>query len=188
MGRKIVVSRKNILALPDDDITDQGIPSYEESCSFGDDEIESLRLKGAFPPKAIVRPFDPLIQPDFVSLTWVCFPEYAFSYGLRYPFLGIISKFFTVTKILYIQSMPIFWRILYWVNQINQSRGLDIGPSELAYVYDLTTFGNLCFLLKVKTLRSPLGSITNHNDGPWKGRYFFVRRDSVPNADVLPTN
>ena len=69
MGRKMVVSRKNILDLPKDDFIDQGIISYEETCSFGDGDIESLRLSGAFPSKVVFRPFDPFIQPDYVSLT-----------------------------------------------------------------------------------------------------------------------
>ena len=50
------VSRKNILALLEDDFIDQGILSYEEMCSFGDDDIESLRLNGSFPPKAVLGP------------------------------------------------------------------------------------------------------------------------------------
>ena len=98
----MVVSRKSILALPDDDFTDQWIISYKETCSFSDDDIESLRLNGAFPPKAAFRPFNPLIQPNFISPTWVCFPELPFSLGLRYPFPGIVSEFFRVTGISYI--------------------------------------------------------------------------------------
>ena len=180
MGRKIHFSRKSILALPDDDFIDQVILSYEETCSFGDDDIESLRLNGAFPPDEFLRPFDPLIQPDFVSPMWMCFPKYPFSLGLRYPFPGIVTEFFRVTRISCIAAMPIFWRILYWIDQANHSKGLDIILYELACVYDLTTFGNSRFLLNVRTLKSPLVLKTKHNDGAWKGRYFFVRRDPVP--------
>lgn len=186
MVRKIVVSLKNILALSDDDFIDQGILSYEETCSFGDDDIESLGLNGAFPSKVVFRPFDPLIQLEFVSPTWVCFLEYPFSLGLKYPFPRTISKFFRVTGISYIQAMPIVWRILYWIDQINQSKGLDIGLLELACVYDLTTFGNSRFLLKFKTHRTPLVLKTKQNDGSWKGKYLFLRRDFVPNGDLFP--
>ena len=56
----MAISRKNILALPEDDFIDQGILSYEETYSFRDDDVESLRLNGSFPLKAIFRPFDPL--------------------------------------------------------------------------------------------------------------------------------
>ena len=151
MGLKMAVSRKSILALPDDDVVDQGILSYEESYSFGDGDIKSLRLIGAFPSGVVFIPFDSLTQPYFVSPTWVCFPEYPFSLGQRYPFAGMISEFFKLTGILYIQAMPFIWMILYWIDQINQLKCMDIVLSELACVYDLTTFGNSQFLIKVKT-------------------------------------
>ena len=147
----MVVSHKNILALPEDDFINQGIISHEETCSFGDNDIESLRLGGAFPSEAVFRPFDPLIQPDFVSPTWVCFPEYPFSMGLKYHFLGAFYEFIQVTSISNMQAMSIVWRIVYWIDQVNQSKDLDIGLSELASMYDLTTFRNSRFLLKVKT-------------------------------------
>ena len=69
--------------------------------------------------------------------------------------------------------MPVVWRILYWIDHLNRSKCLNIGLNELACVYDLSTFGNSRFLLKVKTDRSPLVLKSKHNDGAWKGRYFF---------------
>ena len=108
MVRKMAVSRKNILALPDDDFIAQEILSYEETCSFDDDDIESLGVNGAFPHEDFFRLFDPLIQPDFVFTTWVCFPKYPFSLGLKYPFLGIVSKFFRVNGISYIHACELF--------------------------------------------------------------------------------
>ena len=82
--------------------------------------------------------------------------------------------------------MPIIWRILYWIDQVNQSKLLDIRLPELAYMYDLTTFGNSCFLLKVKTHKSSIVLKNKHNDGAWKEKYIFVRRDSVIDGDLLP--
>lgn len=104
---------------------------------------------------------------------------------MKYPFPRIVSEFFRVTEISYIQAMSIVWRILNWIDQVNQSKGLDIGLLELACVYDLTTFGYSCFLLKVKTHRSPLVLKTKHNDGAWKEKYFFMRCDFVPSGDLM---
>ena len=69
--------------------------------------------------------------------------------------------------------MLVIWRFFYWVNHLNCSMGLNIGLNELAYVYDLLTFGNSCFLSKAKTDKSPLILKSKDNDGAWKGKYFF---------------
>lgn len=69
-------------------------------------------MVGAFLSDVIFNPFDAKDQPYFVSPSWVCLPEYPFSLSLSYPFSGIISEFFKVTKISYIQAMPVIWRIL----------------------------------------------------------------------------
>lgn len=52
--------------------------------------------------------------------------------------------------------MPIVWRILFWIDKLNQSKDLDIGLAELSHMYDLATFGNSHFLLRLKPLKSPL--------------------------------
>ena len=59
---------------------------------------------------------------------------YPFVLGLKYPFPGIIYKFFEIAQISYIQAMPIVWRVLCWIEKLNQPRGLDIGLSELAHM------------------------------------------------------
>ena len=156
MCKKMTLSRKNILAPSEDDFFYQKILSYDEICSFDDDDIELLKSDEAFSNDDVFKPFNKKYQPDFVSSCWVCFPEYPFSLGLKYPFLGIISKFFEVTKISYIQAMPIVWRMLLWVNRLNQSKDMSIGFAELAHVYDLTTFRSSCSLLKVKSHKSSI--------------------------------
>ena len=88
-------------------------------------------------------------------------------------------------RVSYIQAMPIVWRVLCWIDQVNQSKGLDIDLHELACMYDLTTFRHSDFLLKVKTHISPLVLKNKQNDGAWKEKYLFVRRDFVPSGDLL---
>lgn len=63
---------------------------------------------------------------------------------------------------------------------------LGIGLIELAYIYDLSTFRNSHFLLKVKIDKPPLILKSKPNDGSGKGKYFFVKRDSIPDGDLLP--
>lgn len=85
MGKKMIVSRKNILASTDDDFIDQRILSikYDEICSFDDDNIESLKTVGTFSNESLFKPFDLKYQPDFASSSWVCFPGYHFGLGLK---------------------------------------------------------------------------------------------------------
>lgn len=141
----------------------------------------------SFPHNTVFRPYDPLIQPDFISPSWVCFLEYPFYLGLKFPFSGVISKSFEVTKLPYVQVMSIIWRILYWVEYLNQTHRLDIGLAELSQVCDVSTFSNSRFLFKVKN-KCPRMLNTKHNDETWKERYFFFRCDSIPSGIFCPNN
>ena len=56
----------------------------------------------------------------------------------------------------------------------------------LAEFYDLTTFGSHRYLLKRKAGEDhPVFKVTK-NDTNWKRRFFFVRRDSIPDGKDLP--
>lgn len=63
------------------------------------------------------------------------------------------------------------------INQVNSSHNPDIGLTELDCIYDLSTFGNYRFFLKVKTKKSPLILKTKDNDG-------FFDEDLLPKAWV----
>ena len=91
-----------------------------------------------------------MLKADLTSPNWITFPEYPFTLGLKYPFPGIISDFFMITGLSFIQTMPIIWRVLYWINLLNENKKLNIGVEELASVYDLQTYGSSRFLFKVK--------------------------------------
>ena len=82
--------------------------------------------------------------------------------------------------------MPVIWRVLYWVDLLNEKRGMKIGVSELAFVYDLQTHGSSRFLFKVKTGKTHLVLKSKQNDGSWKERFFFVKRKSIPDGEDLP--
>lgn len=165
MGKKITRSCTAITTPPENDFVHQGILDHDEVCSIEDEDMKSLKANGAFPSDRIFRSFDPSIQLDFVSSSWVCFHEHPFSLVFKYNFSGIDSNFFQPTKFSYIHVIPIIWRILYWIERVNLSYNLDIGLTELAFVYDLSTFGSFCFLLRVKTNKPPVISKTKHNDG-----------------------
>lgn len=169
----MTLSHKNIIAPSEDKFVDQKILSYDKICSFDEDDIESLKSVDTFSNDAVFKPFNSKYQPDFVSTSWVFFPEYLISLGLKYPFSGIISKLFEVTKISYIQAIPIVWRILFWINILNQSKDLNIGLVESAHVYDITTFRSSHFFLIIKYHISPFVLNTKHNDEAWKEKYFF---------------
>ena len=82
--------------------------------------------------------------------------------------------------------MPIIWRILYWIHQLNEKKNLNIGVEEFASVYDLQTYGSSRFLFKVKPGQNHLVLRSKQNDGPWKERFFFVKRASIPDGNLWP--
>ena len=69
MGKKIIVSHKNMLAYTKDDFVDQSILSYDKIYSFDDDDIESLKTVGTFSTEVVFKPFDLKHQTDFASLS-----------------------------------------------------------------------------------------------------------------------
>ena len=78
------------------------------------------------------------------------------------------------------------WRVLYTFERIIEQEGIDLGMAELAELYDLTTFGSYRYLLKRKAGEDhPVLKVTK-NDTNWKRRFFFVRRDTLPNGKDLP--
>ncbi|KAF5816135.1 hypothetical protein HanXRQr2_Chr03g0130981 [Helianthus annuus] len=94
--------------------------------------------------------------------------------------------FFSLTGISYIQAMPMIWRVLYTFERIIEQEGIDLGMAELAELYDLTTFGSHRYLLKRKAGEDhPIFKVTK-NDTNWKRRFFFVKRDSIPDGKDLP--
>ncbi|KAJ0896304.1 hypothetical protein HanRHA438_Chr08g0333281 [Helianthus annuus] len=82
--------------------------------------------------------------------------------------------------------MPMIWRVLYTFERIIEQKGIDLGMAELAALYDLTTFGSCRYLLKRKAGEDhPVFKVTK-NDTNWKRRFFFVRRDTIPDGKDLP--
>ncbi|KAJ0887479.1 hypothetical protein HanRHA438_Chr09g0391261 [Helianthus annuus] len=155
-----------------------------ERCCFTDIQIDKIRH--CFPANVVFKPFDPTALSDFVSDTWVAFPATPFLIGYSYPFPTFTQSFFSLAGISYIQAMPMIWRVLYTFERIIEQEGIDLGMSELAELYDLTTFGSHRYLLKRKAGEDhPIFKVTK-NDTNWKRRFFFVKRDSIPDGKDLP--
>ncbi|KAJ0617044.1 hypothetical protein HanIR_Chr02g0097151 [Helianthus annuus] len=164
----------------------QGIikDSPTERCCFTDAHVD--RIRHCFPADAVFKSFTSTALSDFVSDTWVIFPATPFIIGYSYPFPAFTQSFFSLTGISYIQAMPMIWRVLYTFERIIEQEGIDLGMAELAALYDLTTFGSHRYLLKRKAGEDhPVLKVTK-NDTNWKRRFFFVRRDSLPNGNDLP--
>ncbi|KAI3519930.1 hypothetical protein L1887_09150 [Cichorium endivia] len=75
-GQKATLSRASAI----DDFTDQGllVKPEEEVCSFKDNDVSQLLSRMLFPSFAVVRAFSPVLKPDSISSSWICFPEYPF--------------------------------------------------------------------------------------------------------------
>ncbi|KAJ0724625.1 hypothetical protein HanPI659440_Chr12g0449711 [Helianthus annuus] len=170
----------------DSPLKGQGIikDSPMERCCFSDVHIDKIRH--CFPANVVFKSFDPTALSDFVSNTWVAFPATPFLIGYSYPFPTFTQSFFFLTGISYIQAMPMIWRVLYTFERIIEQEGIDLGMAELAELYDLTTFGSHRYLLKRKAGEDhPIFKVTK-NDTNWKRRFFFVKRDSIPDGKDLP--
>ncbi|KAJ0780497.1 hypothetical protein HanPI659440_Chr06g0238421 [Helianthus annuus] len=164
----------------------QGIikDSPTERCCFTDAHVD--RIHHCFPADTVFKSFTPTALSDFVSDVWVAFPATPFTIGYSYPFPAFTQSFFSLTGMSYIQAMPMIWRVLYTLERIIEQEGIDLGMSELAELYDLTTFGSCRYLLKRKAGEDhPVFKVTK-NDTNWKRRFFFVRRDTIPNGKDLP--
>ncbi|KAF5803223.1 hypothetical protein HanXRQr2_Chr06g0268811 [Helianthus annuus] len=164
----------------------QGIikDSPTERCCFTDAHVD--RIRHCFPADAVFKSFTSTALSDFVSDTWVIFPATPFTIGYSYPFPAFTQSFFSLTGISYIQAMPMIWRVVYTFERIIEQEGIDLGMAELAALYDLTTFGSHRYLLKRKAGEDhPVLKVTK-NDTNWKRRFFFVRRDSLPDGNDLP--
>ncbi|KAL6550642.1 hypothetical protein OROMI_021130 [Orobanche minor] len=161
MRKKIVRPFRNILVSSVDDFIDQMIIIGDIVCSFNNDDIRKWIDLKVFPSSTIFKLFDSKLHPDFMSHTWLCFPEYPFTLGLKYHFFGIVAEFFKVTKLAYVQTMPIVWRVQYWIDHVNRTTDLDISLPEIARVYDLQIYGSYCFLFKVRNKRTHLTEIFN---------------------------
>ncbi|KAJ0716918.1 hypothetical protein HanPI659440_Chr13g0517921 [Helianthus annuus] len=170
----------------DSPLKSQGIikDSPSERCCFTDAHVD--RIRHCFPADAVFKSFDPTALSDFVSDVWVAFPATPFAIGYSYPFPDFTQSFFSLTGISYIQAMPMIWRVLYTFERIIEQEGIDLGMAELAELYDLTTFGSHRYLLKRKAGEDhPIFKVTK-NDANWKRRFFFVKRDSIPDGKDLP--
>ena len=86
MGKKLTRSQSNNPKQDISDFVDQELVAVDEVCSFGEDDIKCLIRNRVFPPEVEIMPPNSKIQSDFISQTWVAFPEYPFSLGLKYPF------------------------------------------------------------------------------------------------------
>ena len=164
----------------------QNIPFARYYCSLTREDIDRFRKNNIFPDDAEFRDCDFYFRPDFISPTWVAFPEYPFLLGLRFPFTGVVGEFFSKTGIPYIQTMPGVWRILYWVNHLNETKETRIGLEEIASVYDIKSIKSFWFVLKRKPGRIPLVEDFSQDDGCWKERFFFVKRCTIPLGEILP--
>ncbi|KAJ0820207.1 hypothetical protein HanPSC8_Chr16g0705161 [Helianthus annuus] len=170
----------------DSPLKSQGIieDSAKERCSFSEPQID--RIRHYFLASTVFKTFDPTVLSDFVSETWVAFPVTPFMIGYSYPFPDFTQSFFSLTGISYIQAMPMMWRVLYTLERIIEHEGIDLGMSELAEMYNLLSNGSHRYLFKHKPGEEHPIFKTTKNDTKWKRRFFFVRRDSIPDGKDLP--
>ncbi|KAL8199461.1 hypothetical protein R6Q57_013029 [Mikania cordata] len=102
------------------------------------------KLSQAFPKETIFRRFDPALKADHSSPTWICFLGYPFSLGLSFPFPFLLRflSFFLITRLCYLQLMPMGWRLLVSLHRLNRCRtDMETGNSPVPRDFYSTTTG-----------------------------------------------
>ncbi|KAJ0880380.1 hypothetical protein HanRHA438_Chr10g0462451 [Helianthus annuus] len=78
------------------------------------------------------------------------------------------------------------WRVLYTLESIIEQAYIELGMSELAELYNLVSHGSHRYLFKHKPGDAHPILKTTKNDTNWKKRFFFIRRNSIPDGKDLP--
>ncbi|MFS7938325.1 hypothetical protein Hanom_Chr05g00438331 [Helianthus anomalus] len=89
---------------------------------------------------------------------------FPFTRGLTYLFPLLIIEFFPITGLSYAQTMLVISRILFMLDKLVNSRGLDIGIPDLASVYNLITDGSRCFVFQRLSSQTHLVLKVTQND------------------------
>ncbi|KAF5803202.1 hypothetical protein HanRHA438_Chr06g0277881 [Helianthus annuus] len=157
----------------------------KEICAFDNADIAALRVSGAFPDKAIIKPFDQTVRSDVSSSEWICFPAYPFSLGLQYPLPEFMMQFFRKTGLSFSQTMRMVWRVLIVLNQIKALNIPDLCIEDIPIAYRLRSHGSSRFLLFSTSCNPLILKATKYKDG-WQRKFFFVRRHSITEGNSLP--
>ncbi|MFS8034751.1 hypothetical protein Hanom_Chr17g01584881 [Helianthus anomalus] len=94
-------------------------------------------------------------------------------------------QFFRITSLCFAQTMPMVWRVLIMLNQIQTLHVPDLCIEDLPIAYRLRSHSNSRFLL-FSTSSNPLILKASKNEGGWQLKFFFIRRDSIPKGNSLP--
>ncbi|KAJ0935388.1 hypothetical protein HanRHA438_Chr03g0118771 [Helianthus annuus] len=157
-----------------------------EICTFDNVDIAALRSSGAFPDGDIIRPYDRRVRSDVSSSEWLCFLAFPFSIGLMFS-LDFIMDFFRVTGLSFSQTMPMVWRIFLVLDRIKTNHIPDLSVEDLPLVYRLRSHGSSWFFL-FSTSNSPLILRATRNEDEWKCKFFFIKKDSIPNGGDFPVD
>ncbi|KAL8265414.1 hypothetical protein R6Q59_023544 [Mikania micrantha] len=82
--------------------------------------------------------------------------------------------------------MPMGWRLLHTLDQLNHHFGLEIGIPEISLMYQLRTHGSSHFVLQRRSGAPILVPGITFNEDEWRNRFFFVKRNSIPHGEILP--
>lgn len=163
----------------------QNILTEPKPCTFCDSDIGRLKSNGTFSSSCFIRPFDAKSRPDWYSENWICFPEYPFTIGLKYPFPSFFNEFFSVTGICYAQTSPMIWRTLSVIQAVKDSYDLAFDMPELSCLFKLQNSKSGFFVLSPNEYHKSLVLNVLDSDPNWEGRFFFVFRDSLPSGDLI---
>ncbi len=114
---------------------------------------------------------------------WVCFYTYPFKVGHVFPFSPLVQSVLRVFGVSPGQMMPQFWRVLRGIDETMKRNHLPFDLEDLLYSYFVNQSGPGRFALQLKHQMSALVHCTQTNENDWGNKFFFVRLDSLGDAD-----
>ena len=114
---------------------------------------------------------------------WVCFYTYPFKVGHVFPFSPLVQSVLRAFGVSPGQMMPQFWRVLRGIDETMKRNHLPFDLEDLLYSYFVNQSGPGRFVLQLKHQMSALVHCTQTNENDWGNKFFFVRLDSLGDAD-----
>lgn len=157
----------------------------------GDDENvlspSELNLPGyGFPPGTEVYVPSGSERADDTAEGWICFYEYPFKIGHRFPFSPLVQQFFKSMSVPPAQVMANVWRVLRGLDLLSSRHGLEVQAADLGHAYYIGTRtpGRANLLVRLGT-QALIPDADQINDRGWRSRFFFVRQETLGEAGLI---
>ncbi|XP_074332497.1 uncharacterized protein LOC141670507 [Apium graveolens] len=116
---------------------------------------------------------------------WICFCYYPITIGVTLPFSRLVTNVITSMHVSPGKIMPFVWRILAFLDAIEEKHQLGIDADVVKYSYTLKKFSGCRYsFVNRRKDESLVFNIDNVNDRGSKNEFFFVKRTSFGDVSI----